>query len=109
MALKVLHDMKETRSGGHRMFMVECDCGKQFPIQFRRIKTQGKCATCSATHKNNLREINWGILEQKLKTAREYLCRIENASDAYSACDLKTINDLCNEALSKISDCGISR
>lgn len=43
-------------------------------------------------------------LEAKLNVVKEYLCRIENATDSHSTCELSHINTVVNDCLKELED-----
>lgn len=69
MSLVVLKELDETRSGGHRMMRVKCDCGEVFDIQKRRLKTQERCAACAGIQSVNLPRMQIKELKDLLKEA----------------------------------------
>jgi hypothetical protein len=66
--LKVIRELDEWRSGGHRMIEVQCACGEVFSIQKRRLN-QGRCAACAGIQSVNLPRQKIKELKSLLKEA----------------------------------------
>lgn len=82
------------------MMLVRCDCGKEFTIQNRRLKTQEACARCSKGTVYNLDR-------HKLSLAKEVLeMVVDNTKMPHQHSDLQTrlycLAERAREVLDKI-------